>query len=74
MQLCISIHNDVYWSVTLHTHTYFKNIVGKNGSFQDNFKVYNRENKSCLSPGCKGTIKKKFITNRSTFFCNICQK
>ena len=52
----------------------FKNIVGKNGSFQDNFKVYNRENKSCFSPGCKGTIKKKFITNRSTFFCNICQK
>ena len=52
----------------------FKNIVGKNGSFQDNFKVYNRENKSCLLPGCKGTIKKKFITNRSTFFCNICQK
>ena len=52
----------------------FKNIVGKNGSFQDNFKVYNRENKICLSPGCNGTIKKKFITNRSTFFCNICQK
>ena len=52
----------------------FKNIVGKNGSFQDNFKVYNRENKSCLSPGCKGTIIKKFITNRSSFFCNICQK
>ena len=52
----------------------FKNTVGKNGSFQDNFKVYNRENKSCLSPGCKGIIKKKFITNRSSFFCNICQK
>ena len=52
----------------------FKNTVGKNGSFQDNFKVYNRENKNCLSPGCKGIIKKKFITNRSTFFCNICQK
>ena len=52
----------------------FKNTVGKNGSYQDNFKVYNRENKICLSPGCKGTIKKKFITNRSTFFCNICQK
>ena len=52
----------------------FKNTVGKNGSFQDNFKVYNRENKSCLFPGCKGIIIKKFITNRSTFFCNICQK
>tara|TARA_B100000886_G_scaffold8914_1_gene5730 strand:+ start:1057 stop:1920 length:864 start_codon:yes stop_codon:yes gene_type:complete len=52
----------------------FKNTVGKNGSFQDNFKVYNRENKNCLSSGCKGIIKKKFITNRSSFFCDICQK
>ena len=52
----------------------FRNIVGKSGSFQDYFKVYNRENKKCLSPGCKGIIRKKFITNRSTFFCNICQK
>ena len=52
----------------------FKNIIGKNGSFQDSFKVYNRENENCLSPGCRGIIRKKFITNRSTFFCNICQK
>jgi len=52
----------------------FKNAVGRKGDFQDNFKVYNRENKNCLIPRCKGTIKKKFITNRSTFFCHICQK
>jgi len=52
----------------------FKNTGGSYGSFQDNFKVYNRENKNCLSPKCKGIIRKKFITNRSTFFCNICQK
>jgi len=52
----------------------FKNTTGKKGSFQDNFKVYDRENKSCLALGCKGIIKKKFISNRSTFFCSICQK
>ena len=52
----------------------FKNTGGRNGSFQDKFKVYNRENENCLSSGCEGIIKKKFITNRSTFFCNICQK
>ena len=52
----------------------FKNIAGKSGSFQNNFKVYNRENKNCFSPGCKGIIKKNFITKRSTFFCSICQK
>ena len=58
-----------------HVVTIFdKNIKGKNGSFQNSFKVYNRENENCLSPGCKGMIRKKFITNRSTFFCNICQK
>ena len=52
----------------------FKNTVGRDGSFQDKFKVYNRESENCLSSGCKGIIKKKFITNRSTFFCNFCQK
>ena len=66
--------NYVLLSVSTRFIRDFRNIVGKNGSFQNNFKVYNRENKSCLLPGCKGTIKKKFITNRSTFFCNICQK
>ena len=52
----------------------FKNTIGKSGLFQKSFKVYDRENKNCLKPGCKGIIKKIFITNRSTFFCNICQK
>ena len=52
----------------------FKNVVGRKGAYQDKFKVYNRENKNCLTPRCDGIIKKKFITNRSTFFCDICQK
>ena len=52
----------------------FKNISGENGSFQKEFKVYQRENLNCLKSKCKGKIKKMFISNRSTFFCNTCQK
>ena len=52
----------------------FKNISGDQGSFQKNFNVYQRENKKCLKYSCKGTIHKKFISNRSSFFCNLCQK
>tara|TARA_B100001250_G_C19710408_1_gene748933 strand:- start:303 stop:1163 length:861 start_codon:yes stop_codon:yes gene_type:complete len=52
----------------------FKNSKGKKGSFQDNFKVYNRANKKCFSKKCKGKILKFFASNRSTFFCKYCQK
>ena len=52
----------------------FKNIKGSIGSFQLEFNVYDRENKKCLIKGCNGKIIKKFISNRSSFFCNICQK
>ncbi len=52
----------------------FKNISGSKGNFQKNFKVYLREGLSCKKHKCKGIIKKKFISNRSSFFCNICQK
>ena len=52
----------------------FKNISGSKGNFQKNFKVYLREGLSCKKHNCKGIIKKKFISNRSSFFCNICQK
>ena len=52
----------------------FKNILGNEGSFQKNFKVYSREGLNCKRVKCRGTILKKFISNRSTFFCNTCQK
>jgi len=52
----------------------FKNISGKNGNFQKEFKVYQRENLNCSRNKCTGKITKIFISNRSTFFCNICQK
>ena len=52
----------------------FKNTDGNLGNFQDNFNVYQRENLNCKRKRCKGKIIKKIITNRSTFFCNFCQK
>ena len=52
----------------------FKNAKGISGLFQNNFKVYNRENKNCVRKNCKGKIIKRFISNRSSFFCKFCQK
>ena len=52
----------------------FKNTSGDKGSFQNEFKVYNRENLKCTRTSCKGKISKVVITNRSSFFCNKCQK
>ena len=52
----------------------FKNTSGETGNFQKEFKVYQRENQNCLRNKCTGKIKKIFISNRSTFFCNTCQK
>ena len=52
----------------------FKHISGNVGSFQKNFKVYQRDGLKCKRVDCKGIIKKKNISNRSSFFCNFCQK
>ena len=51
----------------------FKSAEGKNGKYQSEFKVYQRENLNCLNKYCYGKIKKKIISKRSTFFCNRCQ-
>ncbi len=52
----------------------FKDTLGKTGNFQKDFNVYDREGKNCKRLKCKGIIKKKIISNRSTFFCEFCQK
>jgi formamidopyrimidine-DNA glycosylase len=46
--------------------------AGNSGAFQDNFKIYGRENKKCLI--CNGLIKRIIQNGRSTFLCNNCQK
>ena len=52
----------------------FKNISGLKGEYQKDFKVYQRAGLKCKRFNCEGIIKKKNISNRSTFFCNLCQK
>ena len=52
----------------------FKNTSGNKGLFQNEFKVYNRENLKCPRINCRGRIFKIVVTNRSSFFCNKCQK
>ena len=52
----------------------FKSIKGVSGSFQNEFKVYDREKKNCPRRNCRGKISKIFISNSSTFFCKSCQK
>ena len=52
----------------------FKDISGNIGTFQKEFKVYHQEGADCKRLKCNGVIKKKIISNRSTFFCISCQK
>ena len=52
----------------------FSSSSGKKGSFQQYFTVYGKNDKNCTKFNCTGKIKKIVITNRSSFFCNKCQK
>ena len=52
----------------------FNDVRGNAGVFQQSFRVYGREGKKCRKNLCKGVIKKTIISNRSTFFCQTCQK
>ena len=51
----------------------FKDTLGSSGNYQKEFKVYQQEGLKCKTRGCTDTIKKKILSNRSTFFCNSCQ-
>ena len=52
----------------------FKNSDGNKGNYQKEFKVYNKENITCPNFNCDGKIKKIVISNRSSFFCENCQR
>lgn len=47
---------------------------GKLGYFKNNLKVYGREKKMCLKCKKNAKIKKIILQNRSTFYCEQCQK
>jgi formamidopyrimidine-DNA glycosylase len=46
---------------------------GELGDFQHNFRVYDREGQPCVTPGCKGVVRRIVQTGRSTFYCPVCQ-
>ena len=52
----------------------FQNISGKTGNFQQFFNAYDQENKKCSRISCNGKIKKIQISNRSSFYCDKCQR
>ena len=52
----------------------FKNTLGQKGNFQQLFNVYGQENKICSRISCKGKVIKIYISNRSSYYCNKCQK
>ena len=52
----------------------FKNTLGQKGNFQQLFNVYGQENKKCSRISCKGKVIKIYISNRSSYYCNKCQK
>lgn len=47
---------------------------GTLGYFQHSFAVYDREDAPCRTPGCTGTVHRIVQSNRSTFYCPICQR
>jgi formamidopyrimidine-DNA glycosylase len=46
---------------------------GSLGYFQHRFRVYDREDQPCVTPGCGGTVARIVQSGRSTFHCPVCQ-
>lgn len=51
----------------------FKSLVGEKGRFQNEFKVYDREDLKCFRTGCSGLIARVVSQGRASFFCDECQ-
>ena len=47
---------------------------GELGYFQHHFRVYDRQGEPCVTPGCRGKVRRITQAGRSTFYCTACQK
>ena len=47
---------------------------GELGYFQHAFRAYGREHEPCLTPNCRGVVKRIVQGGRSTFYCPVCQR
>lgn len=54
----------------------FRGVDGEEamGYFVHNFQVYGKEGNNCMKEGCAGLIERIVQSNRSTFFCPVCQR
>jgi formamidopyrimidine-DNA glycosylase len=52
----------------------YRNPMGEKGSFQHEHNAYRKTGKPCARRGCKGTIKRKVVGQRSAHFCDVHQK
>lgn len=51
---------------------YYLDVLGRKGSYQDHFLVYQRDGKKCFD--CQGKVERVKLGGRGTFFCPKCQK
>jgi len=52
----------------------YRQADGELGYFQHAFRVYGREGKPCVTPGCGGQIGRIVQGGRSSFYCPQCQR
>ncbi len=52
----------------------YRQADGELGYFQHGFRAYGREDESCHTPDCGGTIRRIVQSGRSTWFCPRCQR
>ena len=52
----------------------YRQADGELGYFQHGFQAYDRENHSCRTPDCNGTMARITQSGRSTFYCPQCQR
>lgn len=51
----------------------FRDVLGRKGGYQEHYLVYDREGEACKRKGCSGTVKKRMMSGRGTYWCPKCQ-
>ena len=51
----------------------YQQVDGAAGSFQERFRVYDREGEPCVTPRCGHVVRRLAQAGRSTFYCANCQ-
>jgi formamidopyrimidine-DNA glycosylase len=52
----------------------YQQTDGSMGYFQHRFHVYGREGEPCMTPACRGKVRRNVQAGRSTFYCPVCQR